>query len=85
MNGGTVPLLFPRNGVSVMLARCFISCLKEILMHTIRTHFGGLDTGDTFIHTGIIYKKTAPGKALNCHTLRTQTFKPDTLVEVTPN
>lgn len=54
-------------------------------MHTIRTHFGGLDTGDTFIHNGVVFKKTAPGKALNCHTLRTQAFKPATLIEVTPN
>lgn len=54
-------------------------------MHTIRTHFGGLDTGDTFIHNGTVFKKTAPGKALNYHTLRTQAFKPATLIEVTPS
>lgn len=51
-------------------------------MHTIRTHFGGLDNGDSFIHHGIVFRKTAPGAALNCHTMHVQSFKPDTLVEV---
>jgi hypothetical protein len=54
-------------------------------MHTIRTSFGGLDTGDTFIHNGVVFKKTATNTGLNCHTLRTKAFKFDTLVEVTPN
>jgi hypothetical protein len=54
-------------------------------MHTIRTLFGGLDVGDTFIHNGVVFKKDSTHKALNCHTLRTQAFKLDQLVEVTPN
>lgn len=52
-------------------------------MHTIRTHFGGLNAGDSFIYSGTIYKKTAAGTALNCHTFKSASFKPDQLVEVT--
>tara|TARA_R110000868_G_scaffold52514_2_gene165767 strand:+ start:543 stop:716 length:174 start_codon:yes stop_codon:yes gene_type:complete len=57
-------------------------------MHTIYTlviRFGGLDTGDTFIHNGVIFKKTEPSTGLNCHTLSNQAFKLDTLVEIVPN
>ena len=30
---------------------------QEISMHTIRTHFGGLDDNTMFIYNGIVYKK----------------------------
>ena len=53
-------------------------------MHTIRTHFGGLDPETMFIYNGVVYEKTSAGLALNCHTLKNQAFKPDQLVEVLP-
>jgi hypothetical protein len=49
---------------------------------TLRTLFGGLDIGDTFIYGDTVYKKSSTHKALNCHTLRTRAFKLDQLVEV---
>jgi hypothetical protein len=54
-------------------------------MHTIRTLFGGLDIGDTFIYGDTVYKKSSAHKALNCQTMRMRAFKLDHLVEVTPN
>lgn len=51
-------------------------------MHTIRTHFGGLDLSDKFIHIGIVFKKVGPDRAINMHTMHVQSFKPDQLVEV---
>ena len=53
-------------------------------MHTIRTHFGGLDPDTMFIYNGVVYEKTSAGLALNCQTLKHQSFKPDQLVEVLP-
>ena len=53
-------------------------------MHTIRTHFGGLDVGDSFIHQGYVFKKISTHQAVNGHTMRTAKFKLDQLVEVTP-
>ena len=53
-------------------------------MHTIRTHFGALDANTMFIYNGVVYEKTNAGVALNCHTLKTEAFKPDQLVEVLP-
>ena len=54
-------------------------------MHTIRTHFGGLDLSDKFIFAGVVFKKTGDGRAINMHTMRIQHFKPDQLVEVVAN
>lgn len=51
-------------------------------MHTIRTHFGGIDPGVTFIYLGVVHMKAAPGEAVNCQTLHYQHFKPDQLVEI---
>lgn len=50
----------------------------------IRTHFGGLDIGDSFIHKHYIFKKISTHLAVNVHTMRTAKFKLDQLVEVTP-
>ena len=36
-------------------------------MHTIRTHFGGLEVGDNFIHNGVIFKKVNTWHAINMH------------------
>jgi len=54
-------------------------------MHTIRTHFGGLDVGDPFIYQHHIFKKVSAYLAVNCHTMQTRKFKLDQLIEVTPN
>jgi hypothetical protein len=64
-----------------------VNCVfvKEIPMHTIRTHFGGLDTGDSFIYQYHIFKKVSAYLAVNCHTMQTRKFKLDQLIEVTPN
>lgn len=51
-------------------------------MHTIRTHFGGLDLSDKFIFAGVVFKKVGPGRAINMHTMHVQSFKPDQLIEV---
>jgi hypothetical protein len=59
-------------------------------MHTIRTHFGGLDVGDYFIHKNCTYKKISAFHAVCEHTTRnTKTsvwrhFAFDHLVEVSP-
>lgn len=53
-------------------------------MHTIRTQFGGLDVGDSFIHRLYIYKKISAFRAVNMHTGRTASFKLDQLIEVSP-
>ena len=53
-------------------------------MHTIRTHFGGLELSDKFIYCGVVFKKVGPSRAINMHTMHVQSFKPDQLVEVTP-
>lgn len=53
-------------------------------MHTIRTHFGGLDVGDSFIHRFYVYKKISAFHAVCMHTTRTAKFKLDQLVEVAP-
>lgn len=53
-------------------------------MHTIRTHFGGLDDNTMFIYNGIVYKKMRSHTSLNCHTLKFEDFALDTLVEVLP-
>lgn len=53
-------------------------------MHTIRTHFGGLDANTMFIYRGTVYEKTSTHYALNCHTLKHEDFGLDTLVEVLP-
>ena len=50
-------------------------------MHTIRTHFGGLDIGDSFIHKHYIFKKISTHLAVNVHTMRTAKFKLDQLVD----
>jgi hypothetical protein len=57
---------------------------KGIIMHTIRTHFGGLDVGDSFIYRYYVFKKVSAYHAVNGHTMRTTKFKLDQLVEVTP-
>jgi hypothetical protein len=54
-------------------------------MHTIRTHFGGLNVGDSFVHKFYIFKKISAYMAVNMHTMRTARFKLDQLVEVTPS
>jgi len=54
-------------------------------MHTIRTHFGGLDVGDSFVYQHYVFKKISAFHAVNGHTMRTAKFKLDQLVEVTPN
>ncbi len=54
-------------------------------MHTIRTHFGGLDVGDSFVHQHYVFKKISAFVAVNMHTMRTARFKLDQLVEVTPS
>jgi hypothetical protein len=54
-------------------------------MHTIRTHFGGLDVGDSFIYQHYVFKKISAFHAVNGHTMRTTKFKLDQLIEVTPN
>ena len=53
-------------------------------MHTIRTHFGGLDVGDSFIYQYYVYKKVSAYNAVNCHTMQTKRFKLDQSVEVAP-
>jgi len=53
-------------------------------MHIIRTHFGGLDVGDSFVHRLYAYKKISAFHAVNMHTGRTAKFKLDQLVEVSP-
>ena len=53
-------------------------------MHTIRTHFGGLNVGDAFIHKLYVYKKISAFMAVNMHTTQTARFKLDQLVEVAP-
>ncbi len=50
----------------------------------IRTHFGSLDIGDSFIYQFYIYKKVSAFLAVTMHTTRTRKFKLDQLVEVTP-
>jgi hypothetical protein len=52
--------------------------------HTIRTHFGGLDVGDSFVHKFYIFKKISAYMAVNMHTMQTKKFKLDQLIEVTP-
>jgi hypothetical protein len=54
-------------------------------MHTIRTQFGGLDVGDSFIHKFYVFKKISAFVAVNCHTMQTRKFKLDQLIEVTPS
>jgi hypothetical protein len=54
-------------------------------MQTIRTHFGGLAIGDSFIHQYYVFKKISAYQAVNGHTMRTTKFKLDQLVEVTPD
>lgn len=53
-------------------------------MHTIRTHFGGLAVGDSFIYQLYVYKKISAFVAINMHTTRTRKFKLDQLIEVAP-
>ena len=54
-------------------------------MHTIRTLFGGLEVGDSFIHQFYIFKKIGAHHAVNCHTMSAKKFKLDQLIEVTPD
>lgn len=54
-------------------------------MHTIRTHFGGLEVGDSFIHQFYIFKKVSAHLAVNCHNMSAKKFKLDQLIEVTPS
>lgn len=51
-------------------------------MKTIYKPFGELATSIMFLYNGIVYEKTSARHALNCHTLKTQPFKPDQLVEL---
>ena len=53
-------------------------------MHTIRTHFGGLELETMFIYNGTVFSKTSSHYALNCHTLKQQEFKLEQLIEVLP-
>ena len=53
-------------------------------MHTIRTQFGGLAVGDSFIFQHYVYKKISAFHAVNGHTMRTKKFALDQLIEVAP-
>ena len=51
-------------------------------MQTTLEPFARLNGGESFIFDGIVFRKTNPSRALNCHTLLTQAFDPYQLVEV---
>lgn len=53
-------------------------------MQSVRTNFGSIDIGNSFIHQFYVYKKVSAYSAVNCHTMQTKRFKLDQPVEVAP-